>query len=425
MADLIVYPGLKGGEVWAPPSKSYSHRALAISLLSSDDSEIHNVSMCNDVKATLRAVKMLGAKYEIKGHDVRVKPPSDLKAPKDVLNVGMSGTTLRFMTAIATLVKRGYTVITGRGSTLRRPMQPLLKALRDMGGWAISSKLDGYPPIIVKGEGIEGGRAVVDCSLSSQFLSSLLLISPLSKEGSELVVSGRLVSKPYIDMTITVMELAGASVEVEQDTYCVNRGEYRGLRFRVPGDYGLCGFLMAAAAITGRELVIKGLNPLLPQADKEVVNVLKLLGVEIKEQGDRVIVKGGELKGASLELINCPDLLPVVACLAPFARGWTEIRGIYHARLKESDRLACLASELSKLGVQVKLLRDGLRIKGGTVKGGILDPRGDHRLFMAFSVIGLGSRKWVRIGQVGVESDSYPGFINDLRRLGASLEVVV
>ena len=422
--DLIVYPGLKGGEVKAPPSKSYSHRALAVSLLSSDVSEIRNVSMCNDVKATLKAVKLFGARCEVMEDRIRVIPPSTLRPPNDVINVGRSGTTLRFMTGIATLVRKGYTVITGKGSTLKRPMKPLLKAIKALGGWAFSSKLDGCPPIIVKGGGIKGGKAFVDCSLSSQFLSSLMLISPLSEKGVELIVIDRLVSKPYVDMTTAVMKLAGIDVRTSQNTYYISRRRYGRLRFKVPGDYGLSGFLMAAAAITNTEVKIRGVDPSLPQADRKVVDILKLMGTEVKECGDSIVVKGGELRGISLELTDYPDLLPVIACLAPFARGWTEIRGVYHARFKESDRLTVLTSELSRLGVQVKPLRDGLKIRGGVVKGGVLDPRGDHRLFMSFSVIGLGSKKPVRVRQVEVVSDSYPGFISDLKELGASLEVV-
>ncbi len=416
---ILVRPSVISGSITAPPSKSYSHRALTISLISERDSKISNLSRGRDVNATLQAIRSMGA--ELSGDaDVRVSPPPRPEAPENVLDCGGSGTTIRFFTSIASLTERGYTVLTGNNSLRRRPMGPLLDAINKLGGWAVSTRMDGTPPLVVRGGGLQGGKVVLPGDISSQFFSSLMISGTLMGEGVHIETLGDMVSWPYVEMTAVTLGLAGASVQYNRKSIKVRPVRPQSLNFVVPGDFGLAAPIMAMASITGGEIEVKGLDLDLPQADSYIIDVLEAFGVNISLGKSSITVKGRPERPVNLNLRDAPDLLPVAAVLASFVEGRSEIKGVKHARVKESDRVAIMARELRKVCVDVIELEDGLIINGsGEVRGGkVLGPEKDHRIFMSLVALAAGSKESCRITGEECVKDSYPDFLNVVSALG-------
>ena len=426
---IRVYPSIVNGKVEAPPSKSYTHRAVALAALSDGSSRVNRPLLARDTNATIEAVKAIGAKVTKGEGFLIVKGVNPPLTPDDVINAENSGTTIRIMTSVSALTPKGYTVLTGDSSLRQRPMQPLLDALTQLGVRCWSTRLNGKPPIVVQGGGIRGGVASIRGDVSSQFISSLLIATPMAENDTTIQVVGDLVSKPYVDATIWVMREFGGKVGIPREgVYYIEHGQrYKNTEISIPGDFSSASFILASAALTGGEVEVSNLSLRQPQADSHIIEVLQELGVdvEVKEEGS-VKVRGsrGLLEGGVFNLSDCPDLLPVVAVLGLRCERGVEVRGVAHARYKETDRLTVLAEELSKMGASVSLYEDGLKIKGDKLQGCKLDSRGDHRLFMAFCLAGLIAQGGCEV--LGGESVdvSYPTFIEDMKKIGASLEVV-
>lgn len=391
------------GSVSAPPSKSHTHRALFIASLAGGRSRISNALVCEDTEATLDAIRMFGSDASWSHVESR-----ELRAPKDPIYCRRSGTTLRISCAVASLC-RGRTVITGDESLRRRPIGPLLKALSKLGAETSSSD---FPPVFIKGP-VSGGRTEIDASVSSQFITALLIIGPVV--GLEVEARGY-VSRPYVDMTIEVMGHFGAHVKVEGNKYFVS-GEYRPSCYEVPGDFSSASFLLAAGALAGRVRVtnLRGRHP-----DERIADVIRSMGGSIRSGDGWMEAERSELEGITVDLSQSPDLLPITSVLASFAKGRTEIRGVEHARAKESDRIRSMAYNLRKAGIKVVERRDGLIIEGGNPRGGDFRSFGDHRVEMAMVVLGLAAEGSSRV-EGGRYVDSYPGFIRDLSSLGADI----
>lgn len=410
------------GEVRAPPSKSYTHRAIAAALLAPGESRIYNPLYSRDTEATINAARLLGARLQLKKDEIEIEGGKRPKTPENIIDAMNSGTTLRIMTCIAGLTERGYTILTGDESLRKRPMQPLLDALGQLGIRAWSAKLDGTAPIIVEG-GEMGGECSIRGDISSQFISGLLIAGPAAEKSLTISIEGDLVSKPYIDSTITVLRLYGAKVEREgYSHFHTEPSGYRPADFTVPGDYGLAGFIMAAPLMAGGRVRVAGLDPGLPQADYRLVEVLRAMGADVREGDGFVEVGEASLKGVDVDLKDSPDLLPIVASLAAVAEGETRIHGVRHARFKESDRIHVLATELAKTSIRVEEAPDGMAIRGGRLRSARLDPRGDHRLFMAFTLLSLATRGLIEVLDPESASVSYPNFLDDLKLLGCEVE---
>ncbi|HEV2139183.1 MAG TPA: 3-phosphoshikimate 1-carboxyvinyltransferase [Nitrososphaerales archaeon] len=410
------------GKVAVPPSKSYTHRAVVMASLSEGTSRVSNPLISRDTLATVRACRAMGAKVEEDAGLVRVVG-AEPAAPDDVVNVDNSGTTLRFMTSVFSLAERGYTVLTGDVSTRRRPMQGLLDALVALGGKARSAKGDGCAPIIVGEGGLTGGEAEVRGDVSSQFVSSILIASPLVKRDSTLRVVDA-VSRPYIEATMRLSELH--EIEVHRDGYSKfdipGSQKYRACDFVVPGDFSSASFLMAAVALVGGEVELSGLTTTLPQGDVAILDMLRRMGVEVNAGQSSVVVAadGERLKGGRFDLSDTPDLLPVLSVLSLKCDSPVEIAGVAHARYKETDRINVAATELSKIGVDVEERRDGMKIsRPGKLTKGVLDAHNDHRMFMAFSLASILSHGEVEVlGEKSLDV-SYPSFLGDMDKLGA------
>ncbi|MEJ8542751.1 3-phosphoshikimate 1-carboxyvinyltransferase [Methanothermobacter wolfeii] len=418
--DLIVErsEGLSG-TVKAPPSKSYTHRAVIVASLAEGRSMIADPLVSEDTLSSLRACRAFGVRIheEAQGWVVHGSGGA-LETPEDVIDVGNSGTTLRIMTSVAGLAEN-YTVFTGDESLRKRPMQPLLDALRPLGVTAVSSRMNGLPPIIVRG-GFRGGETSIDGRVSSQFISSILIAAPLSG-GVELSVEGEFISRPYVDMTLDVMGRFSVPVSYSDGIFTVEPSVYRAVDYTVEGDYSSASYLAGAAAVAGGEVRIQNLFRDSKQGDMLILDILEDMGADVRRGDDHAVVSStGELEGVSVDLHNAPDLLPTVAVLGAIAEGRTEIRGVEHARYKETDRIGTCAAELKALGLQVRELKDGMIIQGD-ITGKTVKSHGDHRLAMAFTLIGL--RRGIRIKDGDVFSVSFPDFIEKMNSLGCRLRL--
>jgi len=420
----VLSRGTLNGRVKPPPSKSYTHRSVLLASLAEGESRLTNVLFSRDTNATISACTAMGARLTASGEGMRIvgaKP----RAPADVVNVENSGTTLRFMTSVLSLAKEGDSVLTGDSSIRSRPMQPLLDALGRLGVQAWSALKNGRAPIIVKGGGMKGGETKIRGDVSSQFVSSLLISSPMA-EGSTTIAVEDAVSRPYLEATLATMKSFG--VEVGRDEFSefeVAPASYEPADFAVPSDFSSASFIMAAATVTGGSVKLENLNREYPQGDSAILEILKSMGVKVVTNGNSVTInaEGGRLKGGKFDLRDTPDLLPVVSVLALKCDSPVEIVGTAHARFKETDRIAAVASELKKLGVEVEERSDGLLIPPPSkLRSAPLDAHDDHRMFMALSIASLLIPEGVPI--LGVESldVSYPSFLEDLERLGATVK---
>jgi len=426
MVSIVVEKSRVNGIVRCPSSKSYSHRAIAIASLACGMSTITNILLARDTLATLTCCSALGSKIKYEGTLIKVKGTSSLDPPENILNADNSGTTIRIMTAISGLVKNGYTILTGDQSLRKRPMQPMLDALGQLGVQAYSTRQNGMPPLVVKGGGIKGGSTVIDGSISSQFISGLLIASTCADSKILIKVKGDLVSKPYIDATIAAMSQFGVTIEHSpnmREFYTKNVG-YHTTKFDIPGDFSTAALLLAAGALVGDRLKVRGLSFTLPQGDSGIISILRNMGclIKVDEGKGEVTVEGSEvLEGGSFDLSDTPDLLPVISILALKTKNPVVITGVAHARLKETDRISNIAKELVKLGAHIKEFRDGLKITSpGQIRNASLEAYDDHRLFMAFVIASMLSKKSIVAGAEAVDV-SFPNFLAERKDLGARI----
>jgi 3-phosphoshikimate 1-carboxyvinyltransferase len=409
------------GTISCPPNKSYSHRAIFLAALSDGKSTLRNVLLSRDTLATVNACKAFGAKIEINDSTVVVESNGKI-TPQDLeIDASNSGTTIRISTAIASLSDKMIT-LTGDASLKKRPMQPLLDALKQLGVQCTST--DGKPPVTVKGRA-DGGITRISGSISSQFISALLISGPKMKNGITLEIDGDLVSKPYLDSTIATMKKFGVTVNAisPYKKYNVSNQEYKATEFVVPSDFSSMALLLSAAVLLGENMSIGASLGDLPQGDREILSYLEKLGVKINVGEKITIVSPKLLNGGRFDLSNNPDLLPPMAILALKTSKPIEIYNVKHARFKETDRIAILAKELAKIGIGITEKEDGLILESPKVlKSAELESSEDHRLFMAFSIAGMFVGNCTVTDPDSVDV-SYPTFVEDMRRIGAKITV--
>ena len=426
-----------GGVVKAPPSKSYSHRAVILASLANGTSKLYDMLYSEDTLASIRVCEALGAKItrnqdylEVIGTGGNLHNSSD--GPIDLAN---SGTTLRLMTSVSALSDNEVT-LTGDDSLQTRPMGLLMDALMPLGVVSESLKDNGKAPILIK-PGYVGGETNIMGNVSSQFISSILISSPLSKSGVTLYVLPEFKSKPYVNMTLDIMRKFGVKTikgyylkhescdkqfqNCRIDEFIVRKQDYLACDYTVEGDYSSASYLLALIAINGGKAIIRNLFFDSKQGDKYILDILQKMGATIIRGEDYVeIVSDGNLKAIDVDLANAPDLLITVAVLAAMAEGTTNITGVAHARVKETERIDKTCRELEKLGCKLTEREDGMSITGG-VSSGTVDSHGDHRLAMAFSLIGL--KHDIEITNGEVFDVSFPNFIESMAELGFELEL--
>ncbi|MCD4727725.1 MAG: 3-phosphoshikimate 1-carboxyvinyltransferase [Pirellulales bacterium] len=403
-----------------PGSKSITNRALVCAALAEGESVLTGALDCDDTRAMIEALLQLGIAIE---HDrtaaaIRVAGRGGELPSGDVeLYAADSGTTARFLAAVAALGHGTYR-IDGSPRMRQRPIGDLLDALGQLGAEAISESGNGCPPVVVRGRGLRGGRATLAGDLSSQFLSGLMMAAPYAETDVELAVAGNLVSRPFVDMTLAVMASFGVVTnEPDARRFTIPAHQcYQAGRYAIEPDATAAGYFLAAAAIAQGEVTVEGLSRGSLQGDLEFCECLRRMGCEVRYDSDRVTVAGRPLHGIEIDMGAISDTVPTLAAAALFAVGPTTIHGVGHIRLKESDRIGDLASELRKFGAEVEQHRDGLTITPRPLRGAEIDPHDDHRLAMSLALVGL-VVPGVVVRNPDCVAKTYPGFFRDLELL--------
>jgi 3-phosphoshikimate 1-carboxyvinyltransferase len=401
-----------------PGSKSYTHRALIASALAEGESVLFNALRSEDTEYTAQGLEKLGIKIAWEGDSILVQGKGGvLKAGGEKIYVGDSGTSMRFLTALAAL-KNGRTLLDGSERMRKRPMAELLGGLISLGVKAYSQERNGYPPVVVDSQGLEGGNARIKGSESSQFLSALLMVAPLARANVRLEVTGRLVSRPYVDITRGVMADFGVEVQKEEgDSFFVRAGQrYSPRQYRVEGDASNASYFLAAAAITSGKVRVENFRPASLQGDAQFLAILEQMGCEVSRGENWAEVRVKELRGIEVDMNTMPDLVPTLAIVAAFAQGKTVIRNVGHLRHKESDRLKTVAGELAKMGVEVAEGKDWLQVERGKARGAEIETHNDHRLAMSFAIAGL-AVPGIKIKGERCVAKSFPGFWETLKKL--------
>ncbi len=427
MADVIVRKTESlSGQVCAPPSKSYTQRMVIAVALSNGTSKISNPLSSEDTEATVRAVTALGAKIKTEEACWTVEGVRALKGAEEPIDCGESGATLRFMIPVAALAS-GPSTLVFRGSLERRPVEPLLASLKELGGKAQIGKVGESDAVFVDGHGIEGGKTSIPGDVSSQFISGLMFACPLAKKDTEVTLTSPLESADYVMMTRDVLAKHQVKFKIPQDFSTISipaNQTYQPADGRVSGDFSSAAFLLAAAAITNSNVQINNLDYRSVQGDKEILNILKQIGVAGKVCEDSVEVESSEslLDAVDVDAKNIPDLVPVCAVLACYVQGTTRIFNAHRLRLKESDRLFSLYINLKKMGARIEMDESSLTIVGRHVlHGAEVDPYNDHRIAMACAVAALGAEGETTIRNAECVRKSYPQFFTHLQTIGADV----
>jgi len=408
-----------------PGSKSITNRALVCAALAEGTSTLHGLLFADDTEAMLDVLGALGIGLDVDRSTNQVEVvgcAGDVPATERPLDVRQSGTTARFVPPLLALGSGSYRVI-GHPQLLARPMAPTFDALRELsvgveelaGAGRLPATIRGRSP---SGHGIRGGRLRLPGDVSSQFLSGLLLIGPCLPDGLTIEVTTPLVSRPYVELTAEVMGSFGAAVEMpDRATFAVAPGGYRATEYRVEPDASAASYFFAAAAMSGGCVRVPGLGRASRQGDMAFVDLLEEMGAEVHREDESTEVTGtGELHGIDADLADLSDTAQTLAATAVGANGPTRVTGIGFIRAKETDRIAAVAAELTRCGIEVRNETDGWSITPGPVKPAVIRTYGDHRMAMSFSLLGL-SNSGIAIGGPGCVAKTFPGFWAALDRL--------
>jgi len=385
--------------------------------LSRGESEIVNPLISDDTLAAVDVLSRVGITINQENGLWRVNG-GDFRAPDTDLYCGDSAATLRFMTAICSLIPGKCRLVAGP-SLSRRPVEPLVQALRQLG--VICSSEDGLPPVIINGGRFKGGETELPGDISSQFVSALLLIAPLAEEGMTIRLTTPLRSGSYIEMTLDCLRKFGIGVSRTPDKFEVARQVYKPARYVVEGDWSSVSYFLALGAVSG-EVEVGNLNAESLQGDRIMLDFLKDMGASVEVNRNSVIVKKSRLKAIRVDLSDCIDLLPTMAVLAAAADGVSEFTGIERARIKESDRVAAVKEGLERMGIAVTEEKDRLSVAGAKAKGAVIDSRGDHRIAMAFSILGPVAGG-TAIDDAGCVAKTFPQFWDILNNIGGRLKI--
>lgn len=403
-----VKPAVINGTITAPSSKSEMQRAVAAAYLTRQTCTIRNPSFCDDAHAALRIIHTLGATVTMTPGQIEIAPGP----PADTLRLdcGEAGLCLRMFAAIAALGAREVTLI-GQGGLQQRPIGMLEQPLRDLG--VTCRTANGFLPLTLTGP-LRAGVTTVDASITSQFLTGLLMALPLCDGVSEIFVP-QLKSKPYIDMTLALLRAFGIQLEHEEFRRFRITGPqlYQPVTYNVEGDWSGAAFLLVAGAIAGAARV-ENLDAQSLQADRAILDALHRAGAQVSIGKNFVKAQQAELRGFDFDATDCPDLFPPLVALASCCRGVSTFLGATRLRHKESDRAAALRTEFGKLGIAVSVDGDRLTVTGGAIQGGDVASHHDHRIAMACAVVSLRSRTGVTIHDAECVAKSYPAFFDDL-----------
>ena len=413
------------GRVIIPGSKSHTIRALAIASLAEGRSLIHRPLRCSDTLSAASCYRALGAKIDTSMDQYWAVQGcgGNISVPTETIDVGNSGTTLRIAAGSAALAPKGSSIeFTGDDQIKSRPVSELLNSLRDLG--ADYCSLNGRAPLSVKGT-LTGGRTSIKCP-TSQYLSSLLMCCPLAGGDSEIEVT--MLNEPgYVRMTLDWLDAQQIRYENQDMKHFKIPGgqRYHCFEKSIAADFSSATFFLCGAVLTGRELVIEALDFADSQPDKAVVEYLRKMGAKISLSGNTVTVSKSSLKGTEIDMNHTPDALPAIAAVAAFSRGQTRLTNVAQARNKETDRIRCMAEELTKMGVKTEEMPDGLIIEGGSpVSSAELDGRSDHRIVMALSLAAMAVEGTSYIDTAEAVNVTFPEYITLMHSAGAEIEII-
>lgn len=410
--DKTIRRGKAEGSITAPPSKSYAQRAVAAALLCKGETTLTNMALCNDTRAALQVAADLGASVSLDGNTYTIRGGLNPKCTS--LNIGESGLATRLFTPITALCDREITLY-GTGSILKRPIAMMEGPLNALGARTTSN--NGYLPIRICGP-MHGGNITVDGSLSSQFITGLLMTLPTVAQDTILTVEN-LRSRPYIDMTIGLLKEFDIDIQHNdyQQFYIKGGQQYRPIRYNIEGDWSGASCLLVAGAVSG-EVTIHNLNPLSLQADTAIIDALTRAGAEIITTTDSVTVRKSKLHAFQFDATHCPDLFPALAALAANCEGTSTIRGTHRLTHKESNRAQTIADTFTRMGIQTDIETDDLmQITGGPIHSATVESYNDHRIAMAAAVSALTCDDRITIRNANAVDKSYPEFWDDLDTL--------
>lgn len=409
-----------------PASKSHTIRALALSALATGDSTIHNPLNSQDTLNAVECYRALGAQIDTVSADLwRVSGNAgQIKAPPEPVDIGNSGTTLRLaMGSAALLPPDAAVILTGDQQARTRPIRPLMDSLNSLGAKCTSVKANDRAPVRVQGH-LSGGTTSIACH-TSQYLSSLLLATPLADRDTQIEVT--LLNEPdYVRMTLDWLDRQ--KIRYENDSLrhfkISGRQSYRPFDTDIPADFSSATFFLCAAAILPGEVVLEGLDFTDSQPDKAVVDYLRAMGADISLQADKVRIRNSQLKGAEIDMNRTPDALCAMAIAGAFAEGTTRLVNVPQARTKETDRIKCMAEELAKMSIEVQELPDGLVISNSRPQPATLNGRGDHRIVMALSIAAMATEGTTIIDTAEAMRVTFPNYLDLMRNLGANMKIV-
>lgn len=411
------------GAIRPPGSKSITNRALVCAALADGRTVLRGALDSEDTRVMVDSLDRLGIGVDVSDDRTEVAVQGCGSCIPELgadLFLANSGTSIRFLTALATL-GRGRYRLDGVERMRQRPIGDLLQALCALGADAVSENGNGCPPVVVTADGLRGGNATVRGNISSQFLSALLLAAPYAASDVCLMVDGELVSKPYIKMTLAVMDAFGVRVDGSRlDRFQIPaRSSYRALQYEIEPDASAASYFWASAAITGGRVTVNGLTRDALQGDVRFCDCLAQMGCQVAYGADGVTVTGGPLRGVTVDMNAISDTVQTLAAVALYADGPTTIVGVAHNRFKETDRIGDLACELRKFGAHVDELPDGLRIVPAPLRGATVETYNDHRMAMSLALVGL-QTPGVVILNPECTGKTYPRFFEDLHSLCAS-----
>jgi len=370
-----------------PGSKSYTNRALLLAALTKGKVKINNPLISDDTIAMINCLKTLGIKIIKKKDSIEVIGDIfSIENKKYKLNANLSGTTIRFITALSA-VTPGVKVITGKDGLNKRPIKDLVNSLKQLGVKISYLEKDGFPPLFVEPVKSSKKNININGSVSSQYLSAILMVAPVIG-GITINVVGKQISKPYVDMTIDIMKKFDASViNKNYKKYIISGNQkYSCSSYDVEGDFSSAGYFFATAALTKSKIVVKNLNPDSKQADKKLLNILEKMGSKITYKKNEIVINGNGVKALDIDVLDFPDQAQTLAVLAAFAHGKTKLIGVKSLRIKETERVIALQNELKKMNIKTLATKDSLTVFGGAPKAAEIETCGDHRMAMAFAI---------------------------------------
>ncbi len=424
MKHLTIQPLMEpvSAEVLVPGSKSYTNRALLLAAMTAEPVTLLNHLLSDDTEAMIQCLRTLGITIEEYEDRLVVSGSFQDIADKDyVLHARISGTTLRFLLPFCCLIP-GTKTIGGAEGLNKRPIAPLVEALRELGADITYLEKEGFPPLKITSSTFKKKHVTMKGDISSQYFSALMMAAPLA-DGLTITVSGQQISQPYIDMTISSMKAFGVTVSNTSYTayHVLSDQSYSTNSYLIEGDYSSAGYFFALATLTRSTVTLHNLSADSAQADKKLLEILALMGSEINVQESSVTIQGSGVRALTIDVISFPDQAQTLAVLAAFAQGTTVLQGVQSLRVKETERVVAVQQELAKMDIKTEATHDTLTIYGGNPKPAIIDTYGDHRMAMSFAVAG-GVLPGMEINDPDVVGKTFPTFWKKLQQIGIDVK---